>query len=335
MFRSLSSLAVASLAAAALVFAACGQTGQTNCGPNTCDGCCDATGKCRTGDQNDSCGSGGLNCDVCSGGQVCAARACVAPMGGGSGGGGGMDAGSGGGAGGGTGGGTNDGGTGGGSGMCMATPVECSDAAIIELDLKMNASPDGLSNTADGTGWLSTIDSRAGGLTPTQSYVYAKFGPNGLEKVALGDQAALDSMDWDIAFRRFVIRLNGGDSGPSCNSAAKLAPGTSYDTVTTVPTGLTYETDNFLDRAPTCTFIDDGSGLGTSPNTALADYYLYTTCVSMTGQVFIVQTHDNRHVKLLVTTYYATVAGQTGCDMNGNTGGALGGTIRVRWQYLD
>lgn len=326
MFRSLSSLAVASIAAAALVFAACGQTGQTTCNADSCDGCCDSTGKCRTGDQNDACGAGGLNCDVCSGGQVCEQRVCAVPM---------NDAGSGGGAGGGTGGGGAgmDAGTGGGAGMCMARPVECSDAAINSLDLKMDASPDGLTNAADGTGWLSTIDSRAGGLTPTQSYVYAKFGASGLEKVALGDQAALDSMDWDIAFRRFVIRLNGGDSGPSCTTAAALAPGTTYDSVTSVPASLTYAPDNFLDRPPTCTFIDDGSGLGTSPSTALSDYYAYTTCVSMTGRVFIVQTKDNRHVKLLVTTYYSTVAQQSGCDMSG--AGGTGGTIRMRWQYLD
>lgn len=322
MFRTLSSLALSSIAMAALVFAACGQTGQTTCNADSCDGCCDSTGRCRTGDQNDACGSGGLHCDVCSGGQMCVQRVCTVPM---------NDAGSGGGTGGG--GGDMDAGTGGGRGLCTATPVECSDAAINALDLKVAVSPDGITNTADGAGWLSTIDSRAGGLTPTQSFVYARFGANGLEKVALGDQAALDSMDWDIAFRRFVIRLNGGDSGPSCTVAAKLPEGTTYDSVTAVPEGLTWAPDNFLDRPPTCNFIDDGSGLPTSPSTALSSYYEYTTCVSMTGRVFVVQTKDNRHVKLVVTTYYATPSQQNACDTNGT--GGMGGWIRMRWQFLD
>lgn len=347
MFRSLSFLALV-LSFAALVFVACGPTGQGNCGPTNCDGCCDTAGKCRTGDQSDSCGSGGNNCDVCSGGQVCAAKACVLPLGGGAGGGtgggtggGAMDGGSGGGAGGGTGGGAtgggSGGGTGGGTGTCtMPTPVACSDAAISQLDLKVPVSPDGVtSNVADGTGWISTINAVAGGLTPTQSFVYAKFDATGLVKVGLGDQDALDSMDWDIAFRRFVIRLNGGDSGPSCVAAAVTAPGTAYGSVTAVPTGLAWEVDNFLDREPGCAFVDDGSGLGTSPDTALADFYQYTTCVSMSGRVFIVRTRDGRHLKLEVTTYYATVAAQTSCNMTGSSGGTAGGTVRVRWQYLD
>ncbi|MEW5739073.1 MAG: HmuY family protein [Myxococcota bacterium] len=346
MFRTVS-LAVLAPLAAALVFVACGPTGQSTCGPSSCEGCCDSTGKCRTGDQVDACGLGGNNCNVCSGGQTCAAKQCVLPVGGGAGGGmgggagGGMGGGTGGGgddagAGGGTGGGGDDAGTGGGSGMCMATTVACSDAAIIELDLKTPVSPDGVtSNVADGTGWLSTIDARAGGLTPTQSYVYAKFTATGLVKVELGDEAALDSMDWDIAFRRFVIRLNGGDSGPSCVSAGVMPPGTMYDTVTSPPAGLVYEVDNFLDRPTACTFIDDGSGLTTSPNTALDAFYEYTTCVRMTGRVFVVQTRDGRHIKLTVTTYYATTAAQTSCNTTGNSNMTPGGTVRLRWQYLD
>jgi hypothetical protein len=335
MFRRLATLAAVSCALTLFVFAACGSpSGQTTCGPDTCDGCCDASGKCRTGDQDQVCGNAGLNCDVCSGGQVCRARACVLPPpvdAGPEADGGAQDAG------------TDagsadagvDAGVDAGAQPCSATPVECSDVAISSLDLKVAPSPDSIGNVAEGTGWLSTVDSRGGGFNPTQSYVYARFGAAGLEKVALGDQAAIDSLDWDIAFRRFVIRLNGGDSGPSCTAAAVLPPGTSYDGLSTVPSGLQYAPDNFLDRPPTCSFIDDGSGLGTSPNTALAAYYEYTSCVVMTGRVFIVKTRDGRHVKLTVTTYYATTAGQGSCDSTGMTGGAPGGTIRLRWQYLD
>jgi hypothetical protein len=327
MFRAFALTAFAALCAGFL-FAACGPTGSTTCGPTTCEGCCDATGTCRTGDQPDGCGSGGNRCTVCSDGQVCTAKACVMPVGGGAG-----DAGTGGGAGDA---GAGTGGGAGGGGSCMAASVACSDAAIIALDLKVPVSPDGVtSNAPDGTGWQSTVDARAGGLTPTQSFVYAKFTPTGLVKVNVGDEAALDSMDWDIAFRRFVIRLNGGDSGPSCVAAAVTPPGTTYDSITSVPSGLTYQVDNFLDRPPACAFIDDGSGLSTSPNTALAGYYHYTTCVSMTGRVFIIQTRDGRHLKLEVLTYYATISGQTACNTTGSSNGVPGGTIRLRWQYLD
>ena len=47
--------------------------------------------------------------------------------------------------------------------------------------------------------------------------MYAKFTANGLVKLdTLSDMTALDSMDWDIAFRRYVVRINSGFSGPSC-----------------------------------------------------------------------------------------------------------------------
>lgn len=324
--------------ALALVATAC--SGTQTCTPQSCQGCCDASGACMTGFENATCGNGGNACVNCAAnGQICGQQACVA-FGGGAGGGsgGGAGGGSGGGAGGGSGGGSGGGaggGSGGGSGMCAKTPVECSDQAILGLDLKKDASPAVILNTADGMGWRSTVDSTGGGFMPTQSYVYAKFGATGLEKVAVGDEAALDSMDWDIAFRRFVIRLNGGDSGPSCVAAVGLPMGTSYDSVTQAPSGAQYVIDNFLDKAPTCSFIDDMSGLTTSPMTALASFYQYSSCVAMTGKVFVVQTREGRHVKLTVYTYYSTEAGQTMCNTSGSSGGAPGGTVRLRWQFLD
>ncbi len=224
---------------------------------------------------------------------------------------------------------------GGGTGSCTKTPVVCSDQAIAKLDLKVPAATELIVNTPDGTGWSSTIDASGGGVLPTDSYVYATFGATGLVKVALGDQAALDSMGWDIAFRRFIIRLNGGDSGPSCTGAAALPMGTSYEQVTQVPSAATFAVDDFLDAPPGCGFLDDGSGLTTSPATALASFYAYTTCVTMTGRVFVVQTASGRHLKLTVSTYYATEAGQTMCNTSGSSGTTPGGTVRLRWAFLD
>ncbi len=192
-----------------------------------------------------------------------------------------------------------------------------------------------IATLVDGTGFKSTINATGGGFPPTDSYVYARFTATGLEKVAVSDIAALDSMDWDIAFRRYVIRINSGDSGPSCVAAQVLASGTAYDAVTSVPANYLPEGDDFLTRAPACAFVDDGSGLGSSPRTYLASFYQYTGCVAMTGRVYVLQTRAGKHVKLTVITYYATETAQATCDSTGGSGGALGGTIRVRWQLLD
>jgi hypothetical protein len=55
----------------------------------------------------------------------------------------------------------------------------------------------------------------------------------------------------------------------------------------------------------------------------------------MSDKPFVLTTMTGRHVKLVINTYYATEAGQTSCNMTGSSGGALGGTVRMRWQYLD
>lgn len=299
--------------------------GARTCSPQNCPtGCCNDTGVCVAGGENAACGNAGNVCVNCiASTQVCGEGTCVA-LGTGTGGGGGgtMDAGSG-------------GGTGGGAFTCVRTPVECSDQAIQQLGLLMNVSSGLITTTADGTGFKSTINATAGGSSPTESYVYARFTETGLEKLPISDITALDSMDWDIAFRRFVIRINSGDSGPSCVAAQVFAPGTTYDSVTAIPASFVPEGDDFLTRAPACGFVDDGSGLGTSPRTYLSSFYQYTGCVSTTGRVYVLRTQLGRHVKLIVNTYYASEAAQQTCNATATSGGSLGGTIRTRWQYLD
>ena len=275
------------------------------------------------------------------GGSVGGGGGSVVGGGGGSvGGGGGSVGGGGGSVGGGGGGGSVGGGGGGGSvgggggsALC-STPIDCPAQAAIDLDTFSNIATGQIGNLPDGFGFLSTVDATGGGISPTQSFVYARFTPTaGLEKLQLSDTAAFTSTDWDIAFRRFVLRLNGGDSGPSCVGA--MSSGSSYDSLTVVPPSFSPLVDDFLTPAPTCSFIDDGSGLGTAPNTALSGFYMYTSCAAMTGTPFVVLTRSGRHLKLVVTSYYATTTAQQACDQTGNAGGAAGGTIRLRWAWLD
>jgi HmuY protein len=310
-------LVVAAALALASFGAGCGTAPPPSCSPTTCEGCCDAQGVCRTGDTDLACGLAGVRCNTCSNIQSCLNRSCVLL---------GVDAGSDAG----VDGGSEDAGT----PICARTTVACSDQAILQLDLKTAVAPGLITNLAADGGFKSIVDAVAGGSPPTDSYVYAKFTSTGLQKVALGDQAALDAFDWDIAFRRFVIRLNGGDSGPACTAAAMLPPGTPFDSVTSLPAIASYPVDDFLTASPTCGFVDDGSGLPSSPATALASYYGYTNCVTMTGRVFIVQTRLGRHLKLEITGYYQSEAAQATCN-SGAAPGVPGGTIRLRWAFLD
>lgn len=223
----------------------------------------------------------------------------------------------------------------------MRTPVcteptapTCTDESVLELNLFTDPNPGAVDNTADGDGWISHVDATGGGFSPSLSYVYARFTDEGLVRVDIGDEAAFDSMDWDIALRRFVIRVNSGVSGPSCVSAARTAAATDYDTLDAAPDGIEYRTEEYF--TGTCDIVPDGSGLG-SPGTALQSFWSYPGCVKMTGNVYVVRLANGRRLKLTVTSYYEPAI-QAMCDADdaipmGVPNGA--GNLRFRWSFLE
>ncbi|MFO0760738.1 MAG: HmuY family protein [Byssovorax sp.] len=244
-----------------------------------------------------------------------------------------------GGTGGGTGGaGGGTGGTGGGAPApkcTMPTAVPCSDAVILQMNLKKDVTPGLITSQADGDGFTSNIDATAGGAFASEpnSYTYGKFTDAGLTKVDISDEDALDSMAWDIAFRRYVVRINSGNSGPSCVEAARLPGKPKYEDVTTVDAGLLFHKDDYFTQS--CDLIPDGSGLMGSPATALSSYWTYPGCVQMTDHVFVIALADGRHVKFQVNDYYKPDV-QEKCDTTGSipmTGTGSANFI-VRWAYL-
>jgi HmuY protein len=234
-----------------------------------------------------------------------------------------------GGGGGGSGGG---GGEGGSAPTCMiATPIACEDQVVQQMDFKKNVAPGLIVNAAEANGFSTEIDARAGGFMYTDSYVYGKFTDKGLEKAELTDEQSIASGDWDIAFRRFIIRINSGNSGPSCTKAARLKTGTLFDDVTTAPVGANYLADEYFSAA--CELIPDGSGLG-SPATVMSGFWTYVNCVQMTDNVYVIETSSGAKVKLVVTDYYEP-SDQELCDTTGAVPmGTPGGFIKIRWAFL-
>lgn len=230
---------------------------------------------------------------------------------------------------------------------CVAHDVACVDTQIGELSLFDNLAGTGLvveeGEAADE--FTTYVDARgmpASGTTPTVSFTYARFTEDGLEQVMISDEDAFTSTEWDIAFRRFVIRINSGTSGPGCVRAARApvsgGADPTFEDVTEVPDGITYfEEEYYTERGSSCTLIGDGSGLPGAPDTVLAGYWSYTTamCLGMTDYVYLLELGDGRHVRLTVVSYYIP-ENQTICD----DGGALtpptgAANFRVRWSYLD
>lgn len=216
---------------------------------------------------------------------------------------------------------------------CDPVPPSCVDEQIPQLDLKETVNAAAVSTEPlDGGLFRTTIDATGGGLTPTESYVYLRFTDTGLEPVAVSDQDAFESTEWDLAARRFVIRLNSGVAGPSCVTGARTAGGTELETLTVEPDGLTHRTEAYFQ--PDCSFVSDGSGIG-SPATALSSFWSYTSCVQMTGNVYVLTLADGRKVKLEVETYY-TPENQEACDTTGSVPSPSGsGNLQLLWGWLD
>jgi hypothetical protein len=213
-----------------------------------------------------------------------------------------------------------------------AHTVSCTDQSVQTLNLFRTISTAMITNSATGSEWSSLVDATGGGLTPTKAYVYARFTDQGLQRVDVSDEDAFASKDWDIAFRRFIIRLNSGVSGPSCVTGARTATGTTFDGVTTIPDNLAYRTEEYF--TATCDYVPDGSGL-MSPGTALQSFWEYPQCVKMTNNVFVLQLADGRHVKLVVTGYYNDAV-QMKCDTVGGmpTEPSGAGNVKVRWAFV-
>jgi hypothetical protein len=214
------------------------------------------------------------------------------------------------------------------------TTVSCRDQSLVALDMEAEATAAGkdITNTDEGDHFHTTVDATAngafGGAFP---YVYAKFTETGLVKVDLTDDGAFDSMDWDVAFRRFVIRLNSGVSGPSCVTGARTAPSTDFASLDVVPDNLDFNAEQYM--SDTCELIPDGSGLG-SPGTILQNFWTYPGCVQMTRNVYVLQLADGHHVKLVVTHFYDEQA-QQDCQDTNQTDSSGSGHIQLDWAFLD
>jgi hypothetical protein len=92
----------------------------------------------------------------------------------------------------------------------------CNPDALAAEQVAVNESVnDGEVSVANENGVQTvTLDASSGGVSEAaqQSFIYIDLDEPG--KLALSDADAFEDTTWDIAVRRTVIRINGGDSGP-------------------------------------------------------------------------------------------------------------------------
>jgi hypothetical protein len=213
--------------------------------------------------------------------------------------------------------------------------VDCEDEVFIALTMDLNANAPGLIDSTPVDGVFEVdVDARAGGFGGTQGWVYGSFTDDGLLKVDISDIDSLGSMDWDIAFRRFVIRVNSGYGGPSCVTAARTAADTDFDALAAVPADLRFNTEEFMSDPEGCTVISDGSGLPDSPGVVLQNWWTYPGCVATTGNVYVLSLKDGRRLKLVVTQFYAGDGAQDSCNDLSQTAGESG-RIKLRYAFFE
>ncbi|MFZ5475129.1 MAG: HmuY family protein [Myxococcota bacterium] len=210
-------------------------------------------------------------------------------------------------------------------------PVEpsCVDELIQELSFQDDEVSEGeVSHAEDGADFVTLVDATAGGMNQSSSnpWVYVRFTRTGAERVDVNDEDSLEDMTWHLALRRYQLRLNSGDSGPSCVHGAEMSRRT-YEELTSVPDALEWEAEDFYDDD--CELRTDALG---GPETVMNGWWAYGSCVETTLTPYLLQLEDGGVLKVVVESYYEG-DGQAECNEGGSTR-EEGGWITLRWQFL-
>ncbi|RAL25560.1 hypothetical protein DL240_04600 [Lujinxingia litoralis] len=110
----------------------------------------------------------------------------------------------------------------------------CGQELLEDWPLVEEVSSGAVEVTRDGEVFTATIDAQAGGTQGAASHPFVYLNLATGEKVALDDVGAAVSDAWHLAFKRVVIRSNGGYSGPGGVVVAKESA-TSFEEVTQAP----------------------------------------------------------------------------------------------------
>lgn len=156
---------------------------------------------------------------------------------------------------------------------------------------------------------LLYVDASAGGLSGTDQFPWVYVSLVRGEAVALTDLEALSSRAWDLALKRFVLRTNGGDSGPGAGGALRLTlPWESVEKATLGERAL-----------PTEQWLDEDCNLTTGETqellTTFSGWYQYDAGshrLTPLEATYLVRGGDGALYKLAVLDYYANADGSHG-----------------------
>jgi HmuY protein len=205
-------------------------------------------------------------------------------------------------------GGDDDGGNNDGSGGVDAGSDGCDETSLLPAGFRPIGSVstgDLTTETADGV-TDAVIDASAGGLdgAADNPYLYIDLESGGT-KVDIDDVEALDSDEWDLAFKRASIKANGGDSGTAGVEVAAVADVT-LEELTEAPDDGDFVADDWA--SDDCQFQSLPVG---EPATAFGEWYDYdkaTHVLTPKTEVYVVRTRSGDLVKVAIETYYGDEA---------------------------
>jgi hypothetical protein len=198
-----------------------------------------------------------------------------------------------------------------GGGGNNVVPSACSSALRQSLGLVDQVSTGAVSIITD-TGAERTlyIDASAGGINGQDKnpWVYVSLASG--QAVALTDLDALSSKAWDLAFKRFIVRTNSGDSGPGQGGAIRIA--LAWDKVDASTLGMqTLPKENWFDAD--CNLNVDVNMELITTFTGWSEYdeanHILTAAPNV---VYITAAADGSLYKVAILDYYSTPTGAHG-----------------------
>lgn len=191
------------------------------------------------------------------------------------------------------------------------TPSRCSAALRQSLSLVDEVSTAAVTPlSGDSSDRTLYIDASVGGLNGADTHPWVYIALSSGEAVAVTDLDALRSTAWDLAFKRSVVRSNGGDSGPGQGGAIRIAlPWDEVDRNTlgnkTLPVESWFDADCNLTRDDAMELVTTFSGW--------SEYDEVNHVLSAAPDVvFITAGADGTLYKLAILDYYSTPSGGHG-----------------------
>lgn len=190
-------------------------------------------------------------------------------------------------------------------------PSRCSAALRQSLSLVDEVSTAIVSPlSGDSSDRTLYIDASVGGVSGGDTHPWVYVALSSGEAVGVTDLDALRSTAWDLAFKRSVVRSNGGDSGPGQGGAIRIAlPWDEVDRSTLgnkpLPAESWFDADCNLTRDDAMNLVTTFSGW--------SEYDEVNHVLSAAPDVvFITAAADGTLYKLAILDYYSTPSGGHG-----------------------